>query len=82
MENAIDQFLEGFEGMGAGLPTDLEVATIMSAGSTLMVIAGVSTVMIVRRRGEAADRTATEDGMEKALGRIFNLTHSWKPEHS
>jgi hypothetical protein len=82
VENAIDQFLERFEGMGAGLSTDLESATVMSAGSTLMAIAAVSTVMIVRRRRRAADRTATEEGIEKALGRIFNLTHSWKPGHS
>jgi hypothetical protein len=75
VENAIDQFLEGFEGLSASLPTDLEMAMIMSAGSTLMAIAAVSTAMIVRRRSGAAERTATEEVLEKSLGRIFNLTH-------
>jgi hypothetical protein len=76
VENAIDQFLEGFEGLSASLPTDMEVATIMSAGSFLMAIAAASTMMVVRRRSGPSDRTATDEGMEKALGRIFNLTHS------
>jgi hypothetical protein len=79
LENAIDQFLDRFESLGASLPDLQQGTSLVPAIAAAAITALATNAILSRRRGKDEKKDEAEEDGEAVLGRFSSLSDLWYP---